>query len=56
MVLVSRGLVIDGFVQSLNSSLHPLFMVFATQVMVCELIFQLVSNCVGFLGHMKHKA
>jgi hypothetical protein len=29
-------------------------MVFVTQIMVCELNFQEVSNCVGFLGRMKY--
>jgi hypothetical protein len=56
MVLFSQGLVVFGFEQSLNSSLNPPFMVFVTQVKVCELIFQTVSNCVGFLGGMKFKA
>jgi hypothetical protein len=50
------GLVVYGFEQSLNSSIHPPFMVFITKKMVCELIFQAVSNCVGFLGWMKFKA
>jgi hypothetical protein len=40
--------VVYSFEQSLKSSLHPQFMVVATQVMGCELIFQAVSNCVGF--------
>jgi hypothetical protein len=41
-------LVVYDFQQSLNSSLHLPFMVFVTQITVCELIFQAVSNCVGF--------
>jgi hypothetical protein len=43
------GLVVYGFEQSLNSSLQPPSMVFITQVMGCELIFQAVNNCLGFL-------
>jgi hypothetical protein len=54
-LILSRGLVVYGFVKSLNSILHPPSMVFVTQVMACELIFQVVSNCVGFLGRMKFK-
>jgi hypothetical protein len=54
--LLSGGLVVYGFEQRLNFSLHPPFMVFVTQIMVCELILQAVSNCVGFLGWMKFKA
>jgi hypothetical protein len=55
--LFSRGGgVVYGFEQNCNSNLHPPFMVFVTQVMVCELIFQTVSNCVAFLGRMKFKA
>jgi hypothetical protein len=50
------GLVVYSFEQSFNSILHPPIMVFVTQVMVCELIFQAASNCVGFLVQMKHKA
>jgi hypothetical protein len=50
------GLVVYGFEHILNASLLPPFMVFVTQIMVCELIFQAVSNCVGFLGWMKFKA
>jgi hypothetical protein len=55
-LILSGGLVVYGFEQGLNYSLHPLFMIFITQVMVCELIFQTVSNCIGFLGRMKFKA
>jgi hypothetical protein len=55
-LILSGGLVAYGFEQSLNSSLHLPFMVSVTQVMVCELIFQAVSNCIGFLGRMKYKA
>jgi hypothetical protein len=39
ILLVGGGLDVYGFEQSLNSSLHPPFMVSVTQVMVCELIF-----------------
>jgi hypothetical protein len=40
MALFSQGVIVYGFEQSLNSRLHPPFMVFFTQVMVCELILQ----------------
>jgi hypothetical protein len=52
MVLFFGEFAVYGFEQRLNSSLHPPFMVFITQIMVCELIFQAVNNCVGFLGWM----
>jgi hypothetical protein len=56
LILSGEGLVVYGFEQSLNSNIHPPFMVFVTQDMAYELIFQKVSNCVGFLGRMKYKA
>jgi hypothetical protein len=36
MVCLSGGAVVYGFEQSLDSSLHPPFMVFVTQVGGCE--------------------
>jgi hypothetical protein len=56
MVFFCQAVVIYGFEQSLNSSLHMPFMGFVTQLMFCELIFQAVSNGVGFLGGMTFKA
>jgi hypothetical protein len=50
------GVVVYGFEQCLNSSLHPPLIFFVSQVKVCELICQAVSSCVGFLGWMKFKA
>jgi hypothetical protein len=50
------GALVYSFQQSLNSILHPWFMVSVKQVMLYELIFQAVSNCFGFLGRMKFKA
>jgi hypothetical protein len=50
------GAVLYGVEQSLNSSIHPPFMVFVTQIMWCELNFQGVGNCFGFLGWMKFEA
>jgi hypothetical protein len=35
-----RGTAVHGFKQSLDSSLHPPFIIFVTQVTWCELIFQ----------------
>jgi hypothetical protein len=54
----SRGLILSGacWLRLLNSSLHPPFIVFVTQIMVCELIFQAVSNYAGFLRWKKFKA
>jgi hypothetical protein len=49
-----RGLVY-GFEQSFNYSFYPPFTVFVTPDMVCELIFQAISNCTGCLGWMKFK-
>jgi hypothetical protein len=55
-LILSWGLVVYGFEQSLNYSIHPPFIVRVAQVMVCGLIFQAVNNCFGFLGLMKFKA
>jgi hypothetical protein len=43
-----REAVLLDLKQSLDSSLQPPFMVFVTQVMWCELIFEKVSNRVEF--------
>jgi hypothetical protein len=45
-----RGFVVYGFEQSLNSSLHPPFMVIVAQVVRCELSFQAVR--VGRIENM----
>jgi hypothetical protein len=55
-LIFSGGVVVYGFEQIFNSSLHQPFMVFVTHVMARELIFQEVSNCVVSLGRMKFKA
>jgi hypothetical protein len=55
-LILAGGLVVYGFELSLNSSLQPPLMVFVKQVTVCELIFQAVGSCVGFLGWIKFKA
>jgi hypothetical protein len=47
-VVFFQGVVVYSFQQSLDSSLHPPFIVFVTQVMWCELVFQAVRNCIGF--------
>jgi hypothetical protein len=45
-----------GVKYSFDIGLHPPFMVFVTQIMWCELNFQSVSNCVGFIDRMKFEA
>jgi hypothetical protein len=56
LILSGRGVMVYIFEQSLNSSLHAQLMVSVTQVTVCEVIFQAVSNRVGFLWRMILKA
>jgi len=47
------GGVVLGFKQSLDTSLHQLFMVFVTHVVWCEPVFQTVSNHVAFFHRLE---
>jgi hypothetical protein len=50
------GVIVASLEQILNYNLHPLFMVFIAQFMVCELAFEAVTNFSGLHKGMKFEA